>query len=671
MLCCKKIFWKRNSLLVLMAFFLWSCHEKKDSTICYKKPPSEILNSTCTWLNKDENFNKPSYMPSFYTYYNKKIKEKKFMDASRALEIVLWKTCCFQWFRASFLQTIITFSKLYRSKIPAINTSYIDNYLGNYYSDQGNYKKAISYYEKMSSFEAIDFRTSETKAIGYFNMAWCYNSLGKQNLAFNCNLKALKYYKKIDDKPILGVVYAAFAEIYKTTKDYKNSEKNIDSAIYYYSLDRHNQEGNIFITLINKIDLYNQINDTIKKNRLIDSTFTAFNHSKLISLTIKTDIYASKIYKLLDENKITETKKLLDELKLIVIGSNSVIGKQDYDLCYTSYEIKKNNGFIDSNKIIRAIPVLLENENYARLRDFYSVLYKNAITKKDFKNALNYSQKITIAIDSLQSKKMANKVAELNQKYQTQNKEQQIIHQEKTILKRDSTIALLGIAIASLLLLVFGIIIKHKQRKLKLEKQHAQLFTKQLLAKTEEERKRIASDLHDSISHDLLELKNVANGNLEETNIKIDGIINDIRSISRNLHPIMFDKIGLKASIEQMVERAQVANGFMVTADVDYKSSLSSSDELQVYRIIQEALSNIIKYADAVAAKILVTEKEKIIFIEIKDNGKGFNVNKILNSTDAFGLHNIIERSRAIGGKAKIKSNKNGTIVTIIINKIK
>lgn len=72
---------------------------------------------------------------------------------------------------------------------------------------------------------------------------------------------------------------------------------------------------------------------------------------------------------------------------------------------------------------------------------------------------------------------------------------------------------------------------------------------------------------------------------MNETITKIYVIINDIRSISRNLHPILFDKIGLKASIERIVERAQVANGFMVTADVDYKTSLSSSDELQVYRI--------------------------------------------------------------------------------------
>ena len=131
----------------------------------------------------------------------------------------------------------------------------------------------------------------------------------------------------------------------------------------------------------------------------------------------------------------------------------------------------------------------------------------------------------------------------------------------------------------------------------------------------------------------------------------------------------MFDKIGLKGSVEQLVERTQSVNDFMVTAELDYNESLSTSNELQLYRIIQESLSNIIKYANAVAAKITISENNNSIFVEIKDNGKGFNVTETLNSKNAFGLHNIIERARAIGGEAKIVSNKNGTVVTIEIKK--
>ena len=192
-------------------------------------------------------------------------------------------------------------------------------------------------------------------------------------------------------------------------------------------------------------------------------------------------------------------------------------------------------------------------------------------------------------------------------------------------------------------------------------------FTKQLLENTEDERKRIASDLHDSISHELLDLKNSFRQDFPLVNKKIDSIINDIRSISRNLHPIMFDKTGLKANLEQFVERIQQQNDFMVSTEINYKGSLRSADELQIYRIIQEALSNIIKYAKAHAAKITMQEMSGNIFIEIRDNGKGFDVKETLKSSKSFGLHNIIERSRVVGGKANIKSSETGTVITINI----
>lgn len=99
-------------------------------------------------------------------------------------------------------------------------------------------------------------------------------------------------------------------------------------------------------------------------------------------------------------------------------------------------------------------------------------------------------------------------------------------------------------------------------------------FTKQLLQNTEEERKRIASDLHDSISHELLNLKYIFRKDSATVNTKINSIINDIRGISRNLHPVMFDKIGLQPNIEQLVERIQQQNDFMVSTEIQYRNPL-------------------------------------------------------------------------------------------------
>jgi signal transduction histidine kinase len=129
----------------------------------------------------------------------------------------------------------------------------------------------------------------------------------------------------------------------------------------------------------------------------------------------------------------------------------------------------------------------------------------------------------------------------------------------------------------------------------------------------------------------------------------------------------MFDKIGLVPNIEALLERVQNQNNFFISTDIQYSGSLSSADELQVYRIIQEALTNIIKYSKAHAAKISLLETSSSINIQIKDNGQGFNVKEAMNSGKAFGLHNIIERSRIIGGETNIVSNNEGTTIFIQI----
>ena len=91
---------------------------------------------------------------------------------------------------------------------------------------------------------------------------------------------------------------------------------------------------------------------------------------------------------------------------------------------------------------------------------------------------------------------------------------------------------------------------------------------------------------------------------------------------------MLFDQIGLVLNIKTLVERFENQNDFMVTTDIDYQDTLATSDELQLYRIIQEALSNAIKYANAHAAKITLQATKQQLLLEIRDNGKGFDVEK-------------------------------------------
>jgi two-component system NarL family sensor kinase len=657
------------TIIVLSAFF--ACNEKKESNVVYKKPAPKKIDATFDWIKDDSHFVSPNYQTVLYNYYNKKLQQKNYILAAKTLEAAAWNTANYASFDKRLFQTITTFTEKYKDEVPESNMLFANMYFGDYYTDKGNLKKAIQYYTKNTQIEVVDYKTCYTKADSYRTIAWCNHLLGNLNEALKEELKSLEYFKKTDNIGATAGVYVGLAEVYQSSKEYDKAEDFLNKAIKTYSKDRKKNLGSIFICLFNKINLYDRSMDYSKRNPLIDSVYVAFKKSKLNdpSIKVSVNIYYSTLK--LDEDKLDEVKVVLDDLKPDVLFLNSTIIDQEYRVALTALESKQNKGIKDPKAILKSIKELKANQNFTRVRDLYAVLYNDAINRKDYESSMLYKDSMYEATDSLGSKEMANIVAQLDKKYQTKVKEQKIALQKKTILNKNTTIALLIFGLIGFILLSIALTLIRKQKILKQEKQNTQLYTKQLLEKTEEERKRIASDLHDSVSHELLSLKNSFEQKSEITDKKIDTIINDIRIISRNLHPIMFDKIGLKTSIEQLVERAQSVNNFMVTAEIDYNNSLQTSDELQLYRIIQETLSNIIKHANAVAAKITLTETSELLNIEIKDNGTGFNVAEKLSGNSAFGLHNIIERARAINGESKIISDKNGTIITIEIKKSK
>lgn len=301
-------------------------------------------------------------------------------------------------------------------------------------------------------------------------------------------------------------------------------------------------------------------------------------------------------------------------------------------------------------------------------------LYAAEIMRNTYQSMGNYTMafKYFAIYDSLNTIYNAggfkDKLQELEVKYETNKKEQAIYLKEQTIKGNKRLIALLITAIITLILMIALYITIQRRKKLVKEKLQWQLFTKQLLTKTEEERKRIANDLHDSVNNDLLLIKSSVQKNTsQEIESKIDLLMNHVRAISRNLHPVLFEELGLQDCIEQLVQRVQEHNHFILNTEIEYHHCLTSADELQLYRVIQEAVNNIIKYSKAEAAIIILNEHKEKLVVEIKDNGIGFNVGETLSSNKSFGLHNIIERSIAINGNATITSNQNGTTIIIEI----
>ena len=171
------------------------------------------------------------------------------------------------------------------------------------------------------------------------------------------------------------------------------------------------------------------------------------------------------------------------------------------------------------------------------------------------------------------------------------------------------------------------------------------------------------------MSHDLLLLKQSIRKEVTgpEIDDKIDNIINGIRHISRNLHPVMLDKIGLGLSLETLCEQFMLHETMYVSHEITYQNTLSKPAELQLFRIVQEGLTNALKYSKAEAVKVRLKSSGNTLQLEIQDNGKGFNVEKALEGGKAFGLYSILQRAKAIGGYGEIRSGEGGTMIRVVV----
>ena len=653
--------------MALLMLLLCRCGSPSSDDTIFVPDDKSDTDSTIQWLGVSSNFHEENYYTVFNTYYSNNLNLKNYAQAASALNTVVNQEIYFLFFDSAFQVTVQTFDTLYADRLPWHKTLFVEEYKGYRLMDQGEYRKAIAIFRKSAAHKPFDYDTYIDLANLYNDMAFCYSAIGEQEQALLCNHQALSYFNHTENIAGKGGTYDNIALVHLFTKNYAEAEVYFDKAMQSYQ--ETGDTGNMFITLHNRILLYQETGDA-RKFKLIDSTYHFFKSSNIEDPSLEVALSSFYVEKLLYEGKIAEAKQILDKMELTAEKLQSPSADNDYLISLAQYELKSNQGIINKKLIENALRATEESEHYQNQLAFCEVLKKDALLHGDYKKALEYSEKEKTAANKLANQEMVAKTMELNKRHETEKKEQYIALQAESILNKNITIALLLVILITFGLVVAVIYYRHKQKKNRAETQRAFLFTRQLLAKTEEERKRIAGDLHDSVSHELLILKNAIQKNDSVAGAKINDIINDIRIISRNLHPIMFEKVGLAASIDQLVERAQSMHNLMVTADITYDASfLSTSDELQVYRILQEALSNTIKYAEAFAAKITLFTKNDILHIQIKDNGKGFDVEEKLSGSTAFGLHNIIERSKAIGGVAKIYSDKSGTIITIEIKK--
>ncbi len=196
-------------------------------------------------------------------------------------------------------------------------------------------------------------------------------------------------------------------------------------------------------------------------------------------------------------------------------------------------------------------------------------------------------------------------------------------------------------------------------------KEQNELVVRQIFQAEQNERIRIARDLHDSIGQKLSVMKMLlprgdGNKDLEKISSYLDETATEVRAISHNLIPEILN-FGLMKALDDMVDKINETESIKVDYSSDMNLNelkLSRQTELSVFRIVQEILNNIIKHAQTPVIHMNIKLETGFVHIVIADKGKGFDLNRIEQS-EGIGWKNIFARIQLLNGKIDIHSEKN------------
>ena len=296
-----------------------------------------------------------------------------------------------------------------------------------------------------------------------------------------------------------------------------------------------------------------------------------------------------------------------------------------------------------------------------------SEIYRKA---GNFRKSLENKDQYTIIRDSLSKRSKSNSLAYYQTRFEIQEKEKELVEKNANIqlLEKDSqTFKNLMFFVSLAIMLLFGIILLYRNRQnINSKKNLQEEFSQKLLVSQEKERRRISKDLHDGIGQQLLLIKNklISTGD-QDTKEMVDNTIDEVRNISRDLHPFALQELGITRAIEHTLQQIDENTTLFISSEIENIDDLfSPEEEVNIYRIVQESLSNIIKHANAEASKVLVKKFANNITISIKDNGVGFDFPEKYQDKKSLGLKTLLERSKSLKGQMKVISKKeNGTLL--------
>lgn len=245
---------------------------------------------------------------------------------------------------------------------------------------------------------------------------------------------------------------------------------------------------------------------------------------------------------------------------------------------------------------------------------------------------------------------------------------------------RRTTLYILAITITALLVVFLsGLLINIRERRLADAKLKA--LTQRIIDTQEEERGRVARELHDSISQILVSVRYAlelarrrfgigdarAGDSLDKGIADLGGAIQEVRRISRDLRPGVLDDLGLGPALQALTDDFSARTGIAVEFEtVVFRNRLDEEARIALYRIAQEALTNIERHSGADHVTVSLKGQRSGALLRIADNGRGFDA-KQPPGRPGLGLRNMQERIDQLDGTLRILSTRSGTLIEALI----
>lgn len=553
--------------------------------------------------------------------------------------------------------------------IPTAIASAYQN-LGIVASQKGNNKKALNYYNKITE---IAEQTGDSLLVmrNLINLGLSYYKLGDYRSSTTQLMRGLK----------IAETYKDTISIINYTKNLSNAYYEINNldlslkyALYTYSIStkKNDLRGVGFAS--------NTLGNIYMKMKDFDSSMKYFNVD--LDIAKKTKNKKSEATALHSLGNVYSRKRNFEKAELFFlnslfmkmeIGDNSSIARTYNSL--TEMYINKGDVIKAQSSIDSALTYSRRVEDKALSRDILDSQKSLANKTGDLIAALAFSDSLMIAKDSMYKKELTRHIAELETQYKTEQKQQvlevqkiQIANQELRI-KQANLLLLIILSSSFFFFATIGLsyyFFRKRQREqlklarineqLALEKYHSvyrdiQLkIIKEKIAGQEEERSRIARELHDGVGGNLVALKllleqSMAHPNPEDISSissKVVKTLEEVRAISHNLTPPIFNHISIDQVLSLHIEDLNKANKINFSIQFLPRTGWDQIDsklQVEIYRITQELCTNIQKYSNATQVNIQLSIIDNTVNVLMDDNGSPFQY-----TMNGIGHRNINDR---------------------------